>query len=255
MSLIKDEAFVLRRLDFSETSQVLAIFTRAHGQQSVLFKGSKRSTKTRASIGIDLLERGDVVFSMRPGKEDRMATLTDWCQRDNFRHLRGSLGALYSAEYAADTTLALTERHDAHPPLFDSINRLFESLVAPPFLDHVAQFQWDLLTHVGMRPEMQSCVACNNDTANDEILFFSSHQGGALCRDCERHAIEKRRLSRSTADVLIDPSQGRLGRAFMLLDYHLRETIGRPPRLSKMLQAALRDELKQLVDRRLLDRS
>jgi len=254
MALIKDEAFVLRRLDFSETSQVLAIFTRDHGQQSVLYKGAKRATKTRASIGIDLLEKGDAVFSLRPGKEDRMATLTDWRQRDGFRHLRNSLGALYSAEYAADVTLSLTERHDAHPPLFDSINSLFNDLAAPPYLDSVARFQWELLTHVGLQPEMRNCAACGKDTSADEILFFSSHQGGALCRDCETHAIEKRRLSRATADVLIDASKRSVGRAFMLLDYHLRETIGRPPRLSKMLQSALRDELKELVDKRLLDR-
>ncbi len=36
MASVKDVAIVLRRLDYSETSQVLAMLTREHGQQRLI---------------------------------------------------------------------------------------------------------------------------------------------------------------------------------------------------------------------------
>ncbi len=61
MALISDRAIVLRRLDYSETSQILALFTREYGQVRVIAKGIKRSTRSRFAVGIDLLEVGQVV--------------------------------------------------------------------------------------------------------------------------------------------------------------------------------------------------
>ena len=55
MPLVKDEAIVLRRLDSSESSQVLVFFTREHGPQRLIAKGIKRGTKQRFATGIDLL--------------------------------------------------------------------------------------------------------------------------------------------------------------------------------------------------------
>ena len=62
MAAVKDQAIVLRRLDYSETSQVLVFLTREHGLQRLIAKGIKRSTKKKYATGIDLLERGRLVF-------------------------------------------------------------------------------------------------------------------------------------------------------------------------------------------------
>src|SRR5262245_23108115 len=115
MSLLKDHAIALRRLDFSETSLVLAIFTREHGQQRVIAKGIKRSTKQKASVGIDLLELASVVIFQRAGHEDRMGTITEWQQQNTFPHLRSDLARWYAAQYAAEAVTQLTEVNDPHP--------------------------------------------------------------------------------------------------------------------------------------------
>ena len=101
MALIKDIAIALRRLDYSETSQVLSILTREHGQRRIIAKGIKRGTKARVAVGIDLLEMGRIVFSQRSGREDAMANMTEWCQEDGFPHLRRDLVRCYSAQYQA----------------------------------------------------------------------------------------------------------------------------------------------------------
>lgn len=242
MALVKDIGIVLRRLDYSETSQVLAMFTRLHGQQRMIAKGIKRSSKTRIATGIDLLELGRLVFSHRDGKEDRLATLTEWHQEDNFSHLRRDLGRCYAAQYAAEVTSHMTEAHDPHAGLFDGLHQLLLALGHEDAVCALVRYLWLMLTEIGLRPELSRCMGCGRDVCGDTLLFFSSRQGGAICRDCEPATVEKRRMiagvgSSLAANGCVENAHGAAG--FDLLDYHVTELIGRRPRLSAMVRGAL----------------
>src|SRR5438477_9332566 len=118
MALLKDDAIVLRRLDYSETSQILLIFCRELGPQRLIAKGIKRSTKTRVAVGVDLLEFGTVVLSRRSTADAQLGIMTEWRQRDTFSHLRRDLLRLYAGQYAAEAISQLTEAGDPHPGLF-----------------------------------------------------------------------------------------------------------------------------------------
>jgi DNA repair protein RecO (recombination protein O) len=247
MSLFSDIAVVLRRLDYSETSQVLVLLTREHGQQRLIAKGVKRSTKTRASVGIDLLEVGRLVFSRRPGKEETLATLTEWRQEETYPHLRTDLVRNYAAQYAAEVTSHLMEVHDPHPELFDGLRHFFRALKEGPPIGLLARYLWFMLTQIGLRPEMARCMGCGRPVEKDGTLYFSSHQGGAICRDCEPAAVEKRRISGALGralGVVGSPhplDEPKLAReAFDLLDYHLTELLSRPPKLSAPLRSAMK---------------
>ncbi len=246
MALTKDIAIVLRRLDYSETSQVLAMFTRSHGQPRVIAKGIKRGTKNKAATGIDLLEMGDLVLSMQPGKEQNLAPLTDWAQLDNFHHLRGDLIKHYAAQYAAEVTTQLTESHDPHPALFDGLHQFLLALKTDGPLPSLVKYLLLMLTEIGLRPEFSRCVSCQRDTINDDIVYFSSREGGVICRDCEPAIVEKTRISPKLARALqqeewLEP----LAReGFDLLDYHLREIMARPAKLSSLLRGAVGLPLK-----------
>ncbi len=250
MSLVKDVAIVLRRLDYSETSQVLALFTREHGQQRLIAKGVKRSTKTRVAVGLDLLELGHVVFSLRPGKEEVLAPLAEWRQEDNFPHLRGDLKRLYAAQYAAEVTSQLTETHDPHPQLFDGLREFLSQLASDEPIAALVAYLVILLTEIGLKPEFSRCVSCNRDIASDPAPHFSSREGGAICRDCEPAIVEKCRIApdvlRHLAGKIVQPQQTQstsasatplISASFNLLDYHLREIMHKPARLSDPLRA------------------
>lgn len=242
MALVKDFAITLRRLDYSETSQVLAMLTREHGQQRLIAKGIKRGTKTRVAVGVDLLELGRVVFSQRSGREDVLAVMTEWRQEDTFPHLRRDLGRCYAAQYAAEVTSHLTEAHDPHPALFDGLHRLLGDLKTVDPLVGLVGYLWLMLTEIGLRPELGRCANCHRDVSGDRRLYFSSRQGGAICRDCEPAMVEKRQIAPQVAagfarDGTVSASQS--AAAFDVLDYHLREIMARPAKLSSALRAAL----------------
>ncbi|MFQ5491439.1 MAG: DNA repair protein RecO [Phycisphaerae bacterium] len=92
MTSIRDQGIVLRRLDFSESSQVLVLLTRDHGKVRVIAKGIKRSTKTRFGTAIDLLDVGQVVLSVRAPRQEALATLTEWDQSRSLLGLRNWSG-------------------------------------------------------------------------------------------------------------------------------------------------------------------
>jgi len=272
MASLKDDAVALRRLDYSETSQVLAVFTRAHGQQRLIAKGIKRSTRTRVAVGIDLLEAGTVVFIRKPGHEDTLGTLTEWQQTDTFPHLRADLGRLYAAQYAADVTTSLTEVHDPHPALFEAIVDFFASMKTAATLPALSQFLWTLLDEIGLRPDLSRCMSCGRSVAGDREVYFSSRESGAICRDCEPAVVDKRRIDPRAAEQLrawsddadASGNEGATGSSpasvnaagafaapsarsgvtpwpavFDLLDHHLTQILHHPPRLASAIRTAI----------------
>ena len=247
VALVKDMAIVLRRLDYSETSQVLAVFTRQHGQLRLIAKGVKRSTKTRVATGIDLLEMGQAVFSLRAGKEDNLATLTEWRQENGFAHLRHDLARLYAAQYAAEITSQLTELHDPHTALFDALTQFLDALAQGEVIATLVTYLWSLLQEIGLRPDLSRCASCGRPVEDRGPLYFSSREGGTICRDCEPAMVEKRRITPAVARALAGGDQGDRSvalSAFDLLDYHFTELMSRPPRTSRLLRQAIAAQQK-----------
>ena len=322
MALISDRAIVLRRLDYSETSQILALFTREHGQVRVIAKGIKRSTRLRFAVGIDLLELGHVVWSARVDRPQNLAILTEWKQVDAFVGLRERLERLYAAQYAAEITAELTTDQDPHATLFDHLQLFLEKLSivscqspvvsrqssaepracpglnsrkasAPQHSELSAQhsvlspessvlspqssvlnpqsfrtladlceFQRSLLIEIGLMPQGEHCVGCRSAITSDgaEGVYFTSHEGGLLCRDCEASYVEKRRVSPdvirvlaggpvdqhsalSTQSSVLSPRSSVLdslaGEAFALLNYHISHLMHKAPRLAKFVLPAI----------------
>ncbi len=242
MPLVSDEAVVLKRLDYSETSQVLVLFTRLHGKARAIAKGIKRSTRTRYAAAIDLLDVGTVSLSHRAGRGDALATLTEWKQVRYFAGLRQSLPGMYAAQYAAEVTAGMTEDWDAHPGLYDSLVDLLGQLadVERP-LPALVAFISRLLTEAGLAPQFERCVGCSRPIGNhapEGTLFFSSFEGGPLCRDCEPAHIEKRQLRTEVLRWLrghdAAPPEACTA-ALDLLNYHLSHVMGRRPLLADKL--------------------
>src|SRR5215211_6189472 len=100
MPLAHDRCICLRKVEYSETSQILTLFGRENGVVKVIAKGVHRTTKQGASKfggGIDLLDLGQGVFTLDLSKN--MGTLTEWTLADGHLELRRNLRAMYLAQY------------------------------------------------------------------------------------------------------------------------------------------------------------
>src|SRR3954469_21907357 len=132
MPLAQDRCICLRKVEYSETSQILTLFGREHGLLRVIAKGAHRTTKQGASKfsgGIDLLDVGQSVFSFDPAKQ--LNTLCEWTLTEGHLAMRADLRAIYLAQYAAELVGYLIEEHDPHTELFDRLEQTLADLATP----------------------------------------------------------------------------------------------------------------------------
>ena len=185
MALANDRCICLRRIEYSETSQILLLFSRDHGTMRVIAKGAHRRTKAGASKfdgGIDLLDIGEAVFTHDPQRD--LGTLTEWSLREGHPELRKSLRGLYLGMYAAELVAMLIEEHDPHPELFDRLESCLLELGTGRAEETFLAFELDLLRETGYLVELNACVGCGQ-VLTDGTIFFSPASSGVVCRNCE----------------------------------------------------------------------
>jgi DNA repair protein RecO (recombination protein O) len=237
MSTYTDQAVTVRLTEYSETSQIVTLFTADHGLVRLIAKGVRRSTRKRFAAGLDLLELGELGFLPAHG-DAQLGTLTDWVQRDAFTGLRRELLRLHGALYAAELVASLTEEADPHPELFQALVRALRSLAGrEPAAPQVVVFQSELLRAIGYAPELERCVDCGHKASPGRAWHFSAGAGGLLCRDCEVHQVEKRRVPAGLVGTR--PGTGDPRAWFELLDYYLTHLAGRRLKTAEQVAALL----------------
>jgi DNA repair protein RecO (recombination protein O) len=186
MPLVSDRCICLRKLDYSETSQILMLMSHDHGIIRVMAKGAHRRTKAGASRfdgGIDLLDVGQGVFSDDTSRD--LALLTDWKLEDGHLNLRQSLRTLYLGLYAAELVSLLFQEHDSHPEVFDQLEKVLEDLATPRLEQSFLAFELDLLREAGFMPELTTCINCAEPAIDRNGIFFAPSRGGVICRNCQ----------------------------------------------------------------------
>lgn len=180
MPRFKDQAICIRLIDWSETSQIVALLTEEHGTLRGLAKGAKRtspSSVARYSGGIELLTLGQAVGMIRPSAE--LANITEWDLQQGYWHLRQDLNAQRTALYAADLAGALVSELDPHPRAFAALGILLETLAQPQQgAAALLQFQWDLLADCGYRPELDQDTISGEPLARCRSYRFDAKAGG-----------------------------------------------------------------------------
>ncbi len=241
----RDRAICLRAVDFSETSQVLHLLTREAGVVHLLAKGSKRP-KSKTGGRIDLLAEGEVVYI--PSRGEGLGTLVEFSERSGHAALRRRLADLNAALYMAETTAMLLAEGDPHANVFDLLSAALHRLDRgeAPTRAVLAYFQWRAMRYVGLLGTMDRCVACGGPLGAAGV-YFSSREGGPLCRNCESARTEKIPLPRpALAGIAALAAMDRREQAALdetaaaavidLLAYHLTYLLGRSPRMLRYVR-------------------
>jgi DNA repair protein RecO (recombination protein O) len=263
---ITDNAIVIRRWDFSETSQTVSLFTRGHGIIRALAKGAKRD-KAPFSGGLDLLTEGEMVAIIKAGRD--LAMLTAWHLQRTHRVLRHELAANRAALYMADLVHHLLIDHDPHPRAFDALSEALATIDDQVALAELAtlKLQWAILTEAGYQPQVERDARSGAALpAGQAALLFSAAAGGVTLVDADapEHARAGWRVRRETIEVLaalasgglVDAVDHRSGgesvrRANRLLAAYCREIIGCEPGAMRwafpdLSQQRVRDESRTL---------
>jgi DNA repair protein RecO (recombination protein O) len=186
MALVSDTAICLRKLEYSETSQIVTLLTPDHGLIRVIAKGAHRTTKAGASRfdgGVDLLDEGIAQFTAKAERD--LNTLTEWKITEGRRYLRTDLRRLNLGLYLAELISNLFEVHDPHPNLFERFRATLDELATPALEESAVAMMLDTLRESGFVPMMSRCVNCSKPTAEQRRMWFSLNRGGAICQTCQ----------------------------------------------------------------------
>lgn len=237
--LTKDNAICIRATDFSETSQILTLFTRDAGKISAIAKGSKRA-KSAFDGHVEVFSHGRIVYS--DSKRERLATLTEFEQKPGFTNLPADLFALNCCLFAAELVNLLTDDYDPHPQLFDALLQFLCDVneKQKPLLLLIL-FQLTLLKEIGLMPILDACANCKTSRESLDETYFSSSANGFICADCEASFPDKIKLTKKAADCLADAKsiadadEKPLNEVEKTLIHHFTEILHRQPRMAKYI--------------------
>src|SRR4051794_36986494 len=184
---LTDDGICLRVTDFSETSQIVGMLTRAHGLVPLIAKGAKRPSKKNVMSGpLDLLTAGEVVFvPAREGGEGRtvqLGTLAAWELADHRKELRKNLAGLNAAMVCAEVTTLLLQPLDPHPELFAELEAALGLLGEEGGLCGgpekgsgcgrvLVSYLKAALVSAGYWPQLEACLSCGKGVGDMPMRF------------------------------------------------------------------------------------
>ena len=201
MALCKTEAIVLRAHNFSESSKIVTLYTLTYGKCKVIAKGARRP-KSRLRGHLETASHIMAVFYKKDGRE--LHTLSQSEIITAFHDMR------FNPERFALVN-ALCELLDRLTPLEAESRAIFSLALDSLKVIETTQketlnallwfFELRLLSLLGFRPELHSCVGCRGEVRG-QGSGLSLVKGGALCTKCAVMDEEAYRLSPESLALL-----------------------------------------------------
>jgi len=242
----KAEGFVIRQVDFSESSKILTLFTREYGKISAMAKGAKR-LRGSFEAALDLLTICNIVFIRNSSGALDLLTEAKLIQR--FKAGEKSLENLYAGYYVAELLASLTEEYDPHPQLYAEALSALERFSQGDQLERaVLRFELMLLQEIGHLPALEGCLVCDQPIEPDMSYAFRAVQGGLICLECLRQEPARRIhagtisvigkiLSENESDWLqMSISPGQLQEARSIVNSSLSSLMGKRPKMLSYLK-------------------
>jgi DNA repair protein RecO (recombination protein O) len=200
--LYRDRGVVLRTYKLGEADRIVVFLTRGRGKVRAVAKGV-RKTKSRFGGRLEPASHVDLLLYEGRGELDIVSQAE---VVDAFRPLRDDLDRLARAVAMLEASDQLALEQEPNPKLYDllvgalrTLARQDAPLVAPGFLLKALALE-------GVRPQVETCVACGSD---GPLVSWAMEEGGLRCAAHRQGPA----VSADAVAVLRDMLGGRLGAA------------------------------------------
>lgn len=180
--IIKTKAFILRKLNYSDSSLIAAFFTQELGKISAILKGA-RSTKSRLGTKTDVLNFVEIVLYQKMSRDLQVVSQMDLIAF--YPKIKEDLEKYKYASAVLELTDKLTAEHEVNDRLFRGISRILELLDTsshdPPLL--FIKFFIFILGEIGYALQFSKCSKCGKIIKGKEISSYN-FSTGIICKDC-----------------------------------------------------------------------
>ncbi|MGE0433356.1 MAG: DNA repair protein RecO [Planctomycetota bacterium] len=181
MAILKSDALVLRRTEFSDTSQVVAFLTPEHGRLSCLARGSRAVWLTphrsrRIDSPFDTLTLNRICWY--PKRGDALHLVSECEVIHSFAEVRRDLAHWHAAVAIQELTLAASQPDHPEQPLYYAAARgLVELCSEADWRLVIVDFLARYLAAIGRAPDTSGCAVSGRRLGEfDEVVF--SVRGG-----------------------------------------------------------------------------
>ena len=178
-------AIVLRTVDYGEADRVVTLFTRDAGKLSALARGARKSVK-RFGAALGLFGVGEAVLVDKPNVE--LSALERFDGARGFPALMTDVAKVAHGGYACEVVRELIPPRQPEPEIFELLVTFFAALeAAPARAETLRIFELRLLDALGLRPQLEACVACGTDELGAIGDVLDVRRGGVVCAHCHGH--------------------------------------------------------------------
>lgn len=235
--LYRVEAIVLKRTDMGEADRLLTVLTAERGKLRILAKGARKPS-ARKTGHVELFNHASLLIAT--ARELDLVSQADTL--DAFMRVRDDLDRLSYAYYFAELVDRFTEEGEENRPLFDLTLRALHWLETAPRLSRTARyFELALLSRLGYRPQLFTCVNCSEPLLPEEN-FFSPEGGGMLNPKCRGSHSDAQAVSLNALKVM---------RYFQTHEYAEVEPLQLSPEIESEVEGLLYYNTTHLLERKL----
>ena len=174
------QAFVLRRVRWSESSLILTMYSLDLGRMSAMAKGALRP-KNSFFGGLELFSRSEITVSRKPGRE--LDTLTDLSVLDHGGNLRTDPLAFSHACLFSEWIMSIITGSEPSHPTFHLLATVLARLSeGPPFWPVLCSGVERLLRLAGVGMEVDRCTKCGESAGRANN--WDPLSGGVVCNSC-----------------------------------------------------------------------
>jgi DNA repair protein RecO (recombination protein O) len=200
MGLYKTEGVVLKSIKLEEADKIITIYSRSKGKISVVAKGIR---KTKSKFGARLEPFSYANLLLYEGRNLDIVTQVELIS--SFQEIREDFDKVVYGSAMLDLLEKISPSEEKDEKVFElvlsSLRALSLSSKNIPLL--LAAFDLKLMSIAGFRPNLSSCVICNDSTSSfKKQAIFSCEWGGVLCDKCGLSDIDAFSISRMTLEVL-----------------------------------------------------
>ena len=183
MALVTTPAVLLRSFPYSESSRILRFFTRELGTVGVMAKG----VRGRGRAGSELGSFAGGILTLYVSATRELHTFKEFAASNPRRALGSSVVRLGAASVLGELVL----RHageEANAALFEALESALDHLERAEEASVVAVVLsegWHLVSVLGYRPVLGTCVSCGEPLGAQEMARFDFAAGGVRCPRCD----------------------------------------------------------------------